>query len=352
MGAEIRQISFMFNCTSLQDMYFLKWSIINKSSLTWDSTYVALTNDVDNGDPQDDDSGCDTTRNLGFIYNGDNFDFDYGLNPPAIGTRFLQSPLIYTGNPIDTARLPFDTLIGYKIVGMTAYIRFQNIANPCLGDPDNAISGYNFMKGVNGCGSPFINWVTGQPTKFNYSGDACNRIGWFDSIPSNRSYLQCTGPFTMNSGDTQTIVMAFIIGSGSNNFQNVCNLQSLSDSAYKYYYSDFPVCFPIGIQPISSEVPQHFELNQNYPNPFNPATKIRFNIPTPLNPPEGGKFGSLVILKIYDALGREVIVLVNESLAPGTYETDFDASNLPSGVYFYKLSSGEFTESKKMILIK
>ncbi len=102
----------------------------------------------------------------------------------------------------------------------------------------------------------------------------------------------------------------------------------------------------IGITPISSEVPKNFSLSQNYPNPFNPATKIKFDLP------EGNGDDRFVLLKIYDVLGREVSTLVNQQLQPGTYEVNFDAANFESGVYFYKLTSGDFVETKKMILLK
>jgi hypothetical protein len=103
------------------------------------------------------------------------------------------------------------------------------------------------------------------------------------------------------------------------------------------------------IQKLSNNVPDNFYLYQNYPNPFNPVTKIKFDIPaTPLSSGEG--MG--VRLIIYDVLGREVTTLVNEQLRPGTYEVEFDGTNYPSGVYFYKLIAGNFEETKKMIFIK
>jgi len=107
----------------------------------------------------------------------------------------------------------------------------------------------------------------------------------------------------------------------------------------------------IGVKNISSEIPKSFTLYQNYPNPFNPVTKIKFEIPTPLTPPEGGKAG-LVSLNIYDVLGREVAILVNEQLKPGTYEVEFDGTKYSSGIYFYKIICNEFVETKKMLLIK
>ena len=103
-----------------------------------------------------------------------------------------------------------------------------------------------------------------------------------------------------------------------------------------------PVNYTIGISRISGEVPSKFVLTQNYPNPFNPSTKIKFSVPN----------SGLVSLKVYDVSGREVANLVNENLAVGTYEFAFNASKLNSGVYFYKLSSGSFSETKKMMLVK
>lgn len=99
---------------------------------------------------------------------------------------------------------------------------------------------------------------------------------------------------------------------------------------------------PIGIHPVSNEIPVNYHLSQNYPNPFNPVTKIRFSVPKQ----------SLVKLSVYDILGKELNVLTNDFLQPGTYETDFDASHLSSGIYFYSLSTTDFTETKKMVLIK
>jgi photosystem II stability/assembly factor-like uncharacterized protein len=105
-----------------------------------------------------------------------------------------------------------------------------------------------------------------------------------------------------------------------------------------------------------SDIPTYFSLLQNYPNPFNPSTKIKFNLP---DPSEGGAITPLslgeglgVRLCIYDLLGREVATLVNEQLKPGMYEVEFNGTNYPSGVYFYKLSAGEYRDTKKMVLLK
>ncbi len=85
-----------------------------------------------------------------------------------------------------------------------------------------------------------------------------------------------------------------------------------------------------------------FSLSQNYPNPFNPSTIIRYSIP---------KTG-LVTLKVYDILGREVTTLVNENKTPGNYSVTFNGNNLSSGIYFYRISAGRYSETKKFILLK
>jgi photosystem II stability/assembly factor-like uncharacterized protein len=123
-----------------------------------------------------------------------------------------------------------------------------------------------------------------------------------------------------------------------NNIRYYGGLFENTNGGAKVYIMDSP----IGIQQISSEIPNGFSLSQNYPNPFNPSTKIKFEI----SKLSGVKF------VVYDASGREVETLVNEQVKPGVYEADFDGSNLSSGVYFYKLIADDFIETKKMILVK
>jgi len=98
----------------------------------------------------------------------------------------------------------------------------------------------------------------------------------------------------------------------------------------------------VAIQNVSGELPVSYELSQNYPNPFNPVTNIRFAIPK-----EG-----FVTLKVFDITGREVRTLVNENLQTGKYNVDFSGAELSSGVYFYRINAGSFTEVKKMVLVK
>lgn len=98
----------------------------------------------------------------------------------------------------------------------------------------------------------------------------------------------------------------------------------------------------IGINNISKNIPEKIGLFQNYPNPFNPKTKIRFDIPNPCN----------VRLEVFDITGKNIFHLVNEYLREGSYDVDFDGTSLSSGIYFYRLTAGNFVNTKKMIILK
>ncbi len=143
-----------------------------------------------------------------------------------------------------------------------------------------------------------------------------------------------------------------IVGAGAGNMGDKIGLTSGNGKLYAVWMSDKSGIFQawmtpidlssVGIKKISGITPSGFSLEQNYPNPFNQSSIIKFQSPV-----EG-----LTQLKIYDILGKEVSTLLNENLLPGTYELRFDAKDLPSGIYFYKLTTGNFTDTKRMIFLK
>lgn len=114
------------------------------------------------------------------------------------------------------------------------------------------------------------------------------------------------------------------------------------DGNPEIYYKKNIFSFPVGVTPVNNGTPSSYSLSQNYPNPFNPVTNINFSI----------RKTGLVKLTVYDAAGRETAALFNGELSAGTYSYDFDASQLTSGIYFYRLEANEFTQTKKMVLIK
>jgi hypothetical protein len=102
------------------------------------------------------------------------------------------------------------------------------------------------------------------------------------------------------------------------------------------------ICTTVGVTNKEKEIPKDYNLYQNYPNPFNPTTNIKFDLPVE----------NYVSLKIYDMLGREIAIIKSEQLKSGTHEFVWNASNYPSGIYFYKLISGDYAETKRMVIIK
>ncbi|MBM4159266.1 MAG: T9SS type A sorting domain-containing protein [Ignavibacteria bacterium] len=207
---------------------------------------------------------------------------------------------------------------------------------------DMSSGGSGFAAGGNG-GNSYIYMTTNTGVTWNlvYSGTQ-GRIRGLDfysqvfAVGLNGTILKGSGDGTIWSAQNSGV---------NNTLYAVSVLESNHDIAY--VAGDNGTMLKtnnggIGIQNISSEIPDKYSLSQNYPNPFNPLTKIRFAIPK----------NEIVTLKIYDLLGREAAILVNEKLQSGAYETTFDASSLPSGVYFYKLKTNTYSDTKKMILIK
>jgi Tol biopolymer transport system component len=129
------------------------------------------------------------------------------------------------------------------------------------------------------------------------------------------------------------------------------NSAKTGDLAYNAYWVDSKVIDrfrPVNIKKLNGNIPNDFRLYQNYPNPFNPATKIKFE----LSQTDNGKQNTVTRLVVYDIAGKKVQSLVNEMLPPGVYEVDFNGNLLSSGIYFYKLTSGEFSKTLRMIMTK
>ena len=152
------------------------------------------------------------------------------------------------------------------------------------------------------------------------------------TILSDYRMLLTSQPFSLAPGDSQIIAFGLVMGNGLE------ELQSNADTMKALYHH-----YIVGVDDNNhNPLPTEFKLFQNYPNPFNPATKIRWQLPV----------SSWQTLKIYDVLGNEIVKLVDEYKPAGSYEIEFNASSLPSGVYFYKIHAGSFVQTKKMILLK
>jgi photosystem II stability/assembly factor-like uncharacterized protein len=353
LKVDLKQINFAFDeLGAMGNIIYSYFTLINKNTLPWINTYFTIWADDDLGNATDDLVGSDTLLGMGYTYNGTNHDAVYGDAPPAVAFDFIKGPMIYTANNNDTAFICYgknkSIKIGFKQPGMSVFNWYYGGA-----DPRNYVETYRLMSGLHprpGVGGDpgleIINPLTHQPTHFYYSGDPVNSTGWIQTGPNDQRFTMSIGPFNMNPGDTQTIVVAQIIARGTSNLNSIAVLRQYTQIA-RDNYKDCFANVPIGIKNLSNEVPIRFSLEQNYPNPFNPITKIKFSIPS-----VGQRHAFDVHLIIYDILGREVATPINQKMKPGHYDVEWDGSNFASGVYFYKLEAGSFVETKKMVLIK
>ena len=126
--------------------------------------------------------------------------------------------------------------------------------------------------------------------------------------------------------------------------RNIYLTGSSLNNGTSWDYATIKYSEPLGIQLLSTGFPETYKLFQNYPNPFNPNTVICYTIKISLD--------SKVNLTVYNSSGKDIETLVNEQQSKGSYNVKFEGSHLASGIYFYKLSVGEFSEVKKMVLLK
>ena len=171
---------------------------------------------------------------------------------------------------------------------------------------------------------------------------------WVVNLQINNSGFDIERSRVNNQTSVEWIKIGSVSGNGSstNEVQYSFTDMNLSTGKYKYRLKQIDLNGSFKYYDLQNEVvigiPDKFNLSQNYPNPFNPQTRIDFDLPK----------DSKVILKIYDISGREIRTLLNEFRSAGYYTIDFNGSNLASSAYFYKLTAGEFTGIKRMMMIK
>jgi hypothetical protein len=169
------------------------------------------------------------------------------------------------------------------------------------------------------------NWISG--------GFALTEAG-----PADIHHVIASGPYTIAPNDSQTAGFALVAGDDS-----LADIQQYADAAKAKWITLRRSAFiPVSVSDDHTPPPLTFSLGQNYPNPFNPTTAISYQLSA----------NSFVTLKVFDILGREVATLVNEVQRPGIYRVKWDASGLPSGVYFCRMHAGEFVATRKAVLMK
>ena len=248
---------------------------------------------------------------------GDYYDRVTGLAVGPLGNVYL------TGNSVRTTASGGEDFMTLKYDASGNFL-WERFYNGTYGDGD-----YSNGIAVDENGNAYITGVA-----FDLNFDFNYMTIKYDTDGTQKWKISYDGGFTHRSDyatgiilDTEGNVVVTGISSRGSNFDDITTI--------KYSQST-------GISQISSQIPQAFSLSQNYPNPFNPVTNLEFEIPK----------AGFVSLKIYDMLGKEISSLVNSNLNPGRYKYDFDAGSLTSGIYFYKLEAGNFSETKKMLLVK
>jgi hypothetical protein len=185
-----------------------------------------------------------------------------------------------------------------------------------------AVNGSNVFAGTIGLGGVFLSTNYGQSWTVVNSG-----------LPSSVNVQ------TLVTNDTYLFVGLATPGSLSKSQNEACTLSGIANSGvWRRRLSEMNTAVKDGVK----NVPLIFALQQNYPNPFNPATTISFTLPS----------RSYVLLKVFDLIGREITTIFSEEMSAGTYSKRWNADNMSSGIYFYRLQTGTFTETKKLILLK
>jgi hypothetical protein len=339
-----------------------------------DSMYIVQWVDQDLGTPFNDFLGCDTSLNLGYVYNSADLDPIYNeffTAPPAVGHAFLQGPAHRTGNSSDSAVINFKWNHGYRYFQpkpLNIFIAHRTAGD--FGDPnynyEGALEFYNLMRGY----LPIPPYPASQKRVYEMgeiefggygtymlSGDPVTKTGWIDGIydtPGDRRIWMMSGPIDLKLGDTAEVVVALVGGFGSDHLNSITDLRYRTKQA-GYLYDIFVE--QMTNESLNPQIPErnidvrNYILSQNYPNPFNSSTFIKYELPEP----------AFVKLAVYDILGREVKVLVNEIKGAGKYKVEFNPSGLSSGVYIYRISFGNnssrlvkdgLTKTSKLLFIK
>ncbi|WKZ68912.1 MAG: T9SS type A sorting domain-containing protein [Melioribacteraceae bacterium] len=365
LGIEIRQTVFgSSRNTRLSNTVFVRYSLLNTGLVadTLRDVIFSSWQDPDMGDYVDDRFGSDTTLQSTFVYDHDNEDMSFGI-PPAVYFTLVQGPKTYTGNSNDYSLNRRGPILGedqsqfYKTVGLGSAI-FNVRYFWGFMDPASVEEARNFGLGLSAAGEVIdpctfehSRFIGGNCNEVNphfwVSGDPVSNTGWlFDKEGDIRNLLN-TEKFDLPVNEPTDIIVAYTIDRGIDGMNSIDLVRERVHYIHEEYANNFSTI--VGVDDKHEEVVSDFSLSQNYPNPFNPTTTIQYTIPN-----VGDEYirPLRTQLIVYNILGQVVKTLVNELKTPGTYEVTFDASQLASGVYFYRLQSGSFMQTKKMVLLR
>ncbi len=328
----------------LKDVVFFEWQVINKGSETIDSAYFGLWTDIDINDALQNFPAVDSSIQLGYCWTPS--DTGYFI-PMSVGYVWKYGPLTYS--PGDTAIYNGSKKINYKNLNLVSFhgITDDAVIDPLTRPARSTLDAWNMARGFDTDGNVIIDPTTGFPTKFPFSGDPVTNTGFIcpDAGGGGAGFVMFSGPISIAPQDTQWVMAAMIVTTGSDYRNAIENLRLKAATIRVLQYDELVTKYAVEHPPV--KLPLKFSLSQNFPNPFNNETKILFDIP----------FRSRVVLKVYDILGSEVKKILDEEMDPNHYEVAFNGEGLASGVYFYQIFAkgeqpGEFLQTKKMLLLK
>ncbi len=301
-----------------------------------------------------------TTINPGFrsapvfvnLDNDNDFDIASGYNLGKInyyinnGSSFTANPAFFDPVAVTYQSIPafadidadgdLDLLVGSDDANKTKF--YLNDGNNSFSENTSIFSGVSFPRGSR----PALADIDNDGDYDLFIGGTFGNINFYENTGDKFNPV-----WQLNNATTAEVKVKQAAHPGFADLDNDGRLDLIVgeyDGNFTFYKNLFAL---VGVEDDAVNNPTEFLLEQNYPNPFNPATIIKYSVPA-----VGTKLALPVQLKIYDVLGNEVSTLVNEVKSPGSYEAKFDASQLASGVYLYRISAGNFSSTRKMILLR
>lgn len=349
---------------------YKRYRLINKSAFPIDSMYFGQFSETDIGDYADDFVGCDSVWQMGYAYNSPEPDkiFEALKMPsPAVAYILLQGPVVKKQGA--QALQGFQATEDYENLKMTSFwfhATAIGLPQPELGDYEQGTVFINaLLQGYAGLNwndtRPFYHsyWQyppSGAPTKYPLNGDPVSLAGdveggWY---AGNRNLMINTGPFSMQPGEMQEIVIGVLGGYGIENTRNalaVFDLQQKAPYVHWLYQDMANFEAPMGQRDTTRFIepyigPSHFYLGQNYPNPFNGGTHFKIDIPREMP----------VDLAVYNMLGQRVKTIFQGTLAQNVYPFEWQGQNsfgtkVSGGLYFIRLSGAGLTRVRKTVYL-
>ncbi|HEY6193832.1 MAG TPA: T9SS type A sorting domain-containing protein [Candidatus Eisenbacteria bacterium] len=318
LGVEVQQTTWAYDRPGpFGNSVFMRFKIINRGSQVLDDMHVAFWADPDLGNFSDDLVGCDSTRSLGYCYNGANTDALYGSTPPAVGYDMLQGPY----SAARGARLP-----------MTAFMGYRN-----GDDPLSATGSFRNMHGLDRLGNVVLD-PQSQPTRFMFAGDPVAGTGWVDGLATDKRMLLSAGPITMSPNDVQEVVLAIIVARGSDRLDSVHLLADYDQTIQTAFDTN-----TLGLLDVGDRTGARLALAPVYPNPARGELSVALSLPA----------SGPATLELLDLAGRRVAVRAIPAAGPGPRTESFarEARSLPAGMYFVRLSQSGASVVRRVVLL-